>query len=173
MNDISLGELLTMLAPLVGGLLIILSPIFYMIYRRRKGNPIGATLVKQAPPVRKKPGYSKDFKIGLAAIPVVLILGMLFEGDSSGDHSSRNWDRNVEAMTVGQDAIRQQLKFPFTAKFSEHKYGNISGDEYYYSALVRAENSFGQKTLSSWQVILAFHSGSSNVSHIVQVVQTQ
>ena len=152
---------------------ILVSPlILYRYYRRRKGlPPPGAN---KEPRVKKKSAWSKEFKYTMAAIPAILVFLIVF-GDDNGASAvaARKWDRNVEAMTAGQNAIRIQLKFPTTARFSEHKYGPLVGDEYYYTALVRAENSFGQKVPSYWYAIVEFHPGTAQVARIAEVRQTQ
>ncbi len=91
----------------------------------------------------------------------------------SNSAANLDYERDISAMTFGQNAIREQLKFPSTAEFSEHRYGRISGDEYFYTALVRAENSFGQQPLSRWQVVLEFETDSYSRGEIISVTQTQ
>ena len=104
---------------------------------------------------------------------VLVFLGSILDCSGGGGSSNLNRDRSVEAMTVGQNAIRQQLRFPSTASFSDHKYGKLNGSEYFYTALVRAENTFGNKVPSYWHVVVAFQPGTANVSQVISVTQTQ
>ncbi len=109
----------------------------------------------------------------IAAFIALVVLSNLVDCGGSSGQSRLTSDRNVEAMTIGQDAIRQQLKFPTTAKFTEHRYGPINGNEYFYTAMVRAENSLGNKVPMYWTVVLEFDAGSSRVRRVISVTQTQ
>jgi len=95
--------------------------------------------------------------------------------DCGGNGASFNLlsDRNSEAMFVGQEKIRQRLRFPSTASFSEHKYGKLNDNEYFYTALVRSENSFGNKVPMYWHVVLLFQPGTATVTKVISVTQTQ
>lgn len=109
----------------------------------------------------------------LGVVAITLFLGAALDCGGGNGAYNLTRDRSVEAMTVGQDAIRQRLRFPSTASFSEHKYGELNSSEYYYTALVRAENGFGNKVPSYWHVVVAFQPGTADVSQIVSVTQTQ
>jgi len=102
-----------------------------------------------------------------------VILNNLVDCEGGGHQARLDSDRNSETMFMAQEAIRQQLKFPTTARFSEHKYGKLNDSEYFYTALVRAENSFGSKVPMYWHVVLAFQPGTASVSKIISVTQTQ
>ena len=52
---------------------------------------------------------------------------------------------------------------------SEHKYGSIKGVEYIDPALVRSDNSYRQKPLSRWQVVLEFEPNSHSQGEIISV----
>ena len=118
--------------------------------------------------------WTKNLTIwqSLGIIFVFIFFGVIIESGDGGS-SNLNRDRSVESMTVGQNTIRQRLRFSSTASFSEHKYGKLNGNEYFYTALVRAENAFGNKVPSNWHVVVAFQPGTANVSQVISVTQTQ
>lgn len=105
-------------------------------------------------------------------IVVLMFAGAILESGNGGN-SHFTHDRNVKAMTVAQDAIRQKLKFPSSAQFSEQNVGHLNENEYFYTALVRAENSLGNGVPSSWHVVLVFEPGTDTVRTVISVTQTR
>ena len=115
------------------------------------------------------------FVEGILAGGLVVITFFSFMAFSGGSNPATTLDTHREVATrfASEDAIRQQLKFPSTARFSEREYRQLNDNEYFYTALVRAENSLGNKVPSYWHVVLAFQPGTANVSQIISVTQTQ
>jgi hypothetical protein len=57
------------------------------------------------------------------------------------------------SITACQDAVREQLKTPATAKFSEDRVVEQSGATFYVHGIVDAENSFGATLRNRYQCI--------------------
>ena len=86
--------------------------------------------------------------LGIAVVLVVGIIVAMARSGSSSDDDHANM--NISAQETCKESVKNQLKSPSTAKFSDIDTVSEGGDNYTVSGHVDSENSFGAMIRSSW-----------------------
>lgn len=104
--------------------------------------------------VKKK--TSGCFSIILGIVLIIIIIA-IFSSDSK-DSGSKIPDK-TEAYITAKDYVKQELKAPATAEFSDYTCDEGIDSTYFLNGVVDSQNSFGALLRSNWTVKLKWIGG--------------
>lgn len=100
--------------------------------------------IPEAPPTKPPTRITYKGMLWFLVILAVIVGGSLWFSRGDGDNAAAN-----QAASACRDFVKDRLKTPSTAKFSNEEWSK-SGDRFTITAAVDAENSFGATVRSNY-----------------------
>lgn len=132
------------------------------------GEPM-STDAKKCPKCGAKPPYRWTLGRMVVAGFILLVVAIAVFSPSSPEDQAARAERmdSASAQVACERAVREQLKAPSTAEFSEQRYGK--GEQpgrWLVAGAVDAQNSFGAKLRNQWQCAVDVAGDTTTVVHV-------